>query len=280
MNNLLGVIQGRLLPKYIGRYQAHPVGYWQDEFPIAKQLDLDCIEFILDFNDAEINPLLCDGGVDEILSVCEDTGVSVRTVCADYLMEAPLHSSNTQVAEKSADVLRRLIHSAAALGSTDIVIPCVDQSTLEGAEAMDRLVEGFNPLLDLLEDKNINLSLEADLPPAPFYELLERFDSNKVTVNYDIGNSAALGFDCVEELEAYGDRMTDIHIKDRELDGGSVVLGTGNAEFKRFFDKLKTYNYSGPFLMQAYRDDEGVAIFKQQLEWVKPYLKDFQQDNG
>ncbi len=280
MNNLLGVIQGRLLPKYSGRYQAHPVGYWQDEFPIAKQLDLDCIEFILDYNDAEINPLLRDGGVEEILSVCENTGVSVRTVCADYLMEAPLHSSDPQVAEKSADVLRRLIHSSSALGSTDIVIPCVDQSTLEGAEAMDRLVTGFNPLLDLLEDKNINLSLEADLPPAPFYELLERFDSNRVTVNYDIGNSAALGFDCIEELEAYGDRMTDIHIKDRELDGGSVVLGTGNAEFERFFTKLKTFNYSGPFLMQAYRDDEGLVIFKQQLEWIKPYLEILQQENG
>jgi len=100
-----------------------------------------------------------------------------------------------------------------------------------------------------------------------------RFDSNRLTVNYDIGNSAALGYDAVEELEAYGDRMTDIHIKDRVLDGGSTVLGTGNADFERFFDKLKSFNYTGPFLMQAYRDDEGVSVFKEQLEWVKPYLE-------
>lgn len=273
INNLIGVIQGRLLPKYQGRYQAHPLGYWQDEFPIAKELGLDCIEFILDFNDAEINPLLSDGGVDDILSACDNTGVSVRTVCADYLMEAPLHSEDKHVAEKSTEVLRQLIHSAAALGSTDIVIPCVDQSTLNGKKAMDRLVSGFNPLLDLIEEKNVNLSLEADLAPGPFYELLERFDSEKVTVNYDIGNSAALGFDCVEELEAYGNRMTDIHIKDRVLDGGSVVLGTGNAEFERFFSRLKSFDYSGPFLMQAYRDDEGVSIFKDQLKWIKPYLE-------
>ena len=67
--------------------------------------------------------------------------------------------------------------------------------------------------------------------------------------------------------------MTDIHIKDRVLDGGSTVLGTGNADFERFFDKLKSFNYTGPFLMQAYRDDEGVSVFKEQLEWVKPYLE-------
>ena len=277
MRNLIGIIQGRLLPKYKGRYQAHPVGYWQNEFPVAKQLGLDCIEFILDFNDAEKNPLLCDGGVDKILSACDSSGVAVKTVCADYLMEAPLHSENNQVAEKSTEVLRRLIYSSAELGVTDIVIPCVDQSTLNGKQPTNRLVSRFNSLLDLVELKKINLSLEADLAPEPFHELLVRFDSNRVTVNYDIGNSAALGFDPVEELEAYGDRITDIHIKDRVLDGGSVVLGTGNADFERFFNKLNSFKYTGPFLMQAYRDDEGISVFREQLEWINPYLEKLAQ---
>ena len=40
MNNKIGVMQGRLLPKYQGRYQAHPVGYWQDEFIVAKEVGL------------------------------------------------------------------------------------------------------------------------------------------------------------------------------------------------------------------------------------------------
>ena len=273
MNNSIGVIQGRLLPKYIGRYQAHPLGYWQDEFPLAQQLGLDCIEFILDFNDAEKNPLLSAGGVDEILLVAERSGVAVKTVCADYLMEAPLHSENSEVAATSSDVLRRLIYSSSQLGATDIVIPCVDQSTLENADAVDRFVTQLSPILELAESKNINLSLETDLAPTPFNDLLNRFESNRITVNYDIGNSAALGFDPIEELEAYGARITDIHIKDRVLDGGSVVLGSGNANFDVFFNTLKSFNYRGPFLMQAYRDDEGVAIFKQQLDWIKPYLE-------
>lgn len=43
VKNNIGVMQGRLLPKYQGRYQAHPVGYWQDEFEIANEIGLDCI---------------------------------------------------------------------------------------------------------------------------------------------------------------------------------------------------------------------------------------------
>ena len=57
-HNPLGVMQGRLLPKYQGRYQAHPIGYWQEEFSKAASFGLTRIEFILDFNDAEQNPLL------------------------------------------------------------------------------------------------------------------------------------------------------------------------------------------------------------------------------
>ena len=273
MNNKIGVMQGRLVPKYQGRYQAFPVGMWQDEFKVAKECGLDLIEFILDFNDAEENPLLKEGGVDEIKSIINKTGVSVQTICADYFMEAPLHSSDDKVSEESFKILEQLLETAKTLQITDIVIPCVDQSSLETKEAVNRFVEQITKIIPKIEKQNINLSLETDLAPQPFIELLDKLNSKNITVNYDIGNSAALGFDSDEELEAYGDRITDIHIKDRILDSGPVILGEGNANFKKFFTKLKEFNYRGAFIMQAYRDDEGVEIFKKQLAWVKPYLE-------
>jgi len=273
MKSKIGVMQGRLVPKYQGRYQAFPIGMWQDEFKVAKGCGLDLIEFILDFNDAEENPLLKLGGVGEIAKISKVTNVSVKTICADYFMEAPLHSTNNKVAEKSFKILERLLKTAKKLKITDIVIPCVDQSSLETKEAVDRFVEQITKIIPRIEKQDINLSLETDLPPKPFVELLDRLNSKNITVNYDIGNSAALGFDSDEELEAYGDRITDIHIKDRVLGGGPVVLGGGYADFLRFFKRLQKINYKGPFIMQAYRDDEGVEIFKQQLAWIKPYLE-------
>ncbi len=267
--NPLGVMQGRLLPKYQGRYQAHPVGYWQDEFPRAAELGLSCIEFILDFNDAEANPLLRPGGPDEILGASAASGVKVLTVCADYFMEAPLHSPDPAIAAASQDVLRRLLAHGRALGLTDIVIPCVDQSSMKDAAAQARFVTALTPLLEEAEKTGINLSLETDLAPQPFAELLARFDTPRVTVNYDTGNSAALGYDPAEELACYGPRISDIHIKDRVLGGGSVVLGSGDTRFERFFAALAPLDYRGPFIMQAYRDDEGLAIFRQQLDWVR-----------
>jgi len=272
--NSLGVMEGRLLPKYQGRFQAHPLGYWQEEFPIAAELGLDCIEFILDFNDSEINPLLRPDGPDELLRLGEQTGVKVQSVCADYFMAAPLHHADDERAARSQGVLRRLIVQGKAIGVTDIVIPCVDQSSLAVAESRDRLVSRLLPLTEEAERTGINLSLETDLAPQPFAELLERFDSNRVTVNYDTGNSASLGFDPADELACYGKRISDIHIKDRVLGGGSVKLGTGAAWFERFFAALRPLEYSGPFIMQAYRDDEGVVVFREQLAWVRERFLD------
>ena len=265
-------MQGRLVLKYKGRYQAFPIGFWQDEFIVAKECGLDLIEFILDFNDADENPLLKEGGINEIKSIIKKTGVSVQTICADYFMEAPLHSADDVIVQASRKVMLKLLDNAKSLDVTDIVIPCVDQSTLDGQEAADRFVENLTPMVKIAEKYGINLSLETDLAPKPFAKLLENFNSNKVTVNYDIGNSAALGYDIEEEFAMYGDLITDIHIKDRELMGGSVILGNGNADFDLFFSIIDKHNYSGPYIMQSYRDDEGVDIFKKQLEWLRPYI--------
>lgn len=270
---ILGVMQGRLLSKYQGRYQAHPVGYWKDEFTIAKDLKLDCIEFILDFNEYESNPLLTDHGLKEIQKVSNKTGVKINTICADYFMEAPIHSSNKKVANASVKVLINLIRNSHQLGVTDIVIPCVDQSSLNEKAKIARFISEMEPCVDEAEKFKINLSLETDMPPQEFLKLINSFQSDNVTVNYDIGNSASLGYNMEEELELYGHKITDIHIKDRIYNGGPVILGTGSADFSKFFQKLKEYNYKGPLIMQAYRDDEGLNIFKKQLDWIMPFIK-------
>ena len=269
MINKLGVMQGRLLPKYQGRYQAFPIGCWADEFTLAQGFGLDLIEFIFDYNDAEDNPLLRAHGCAEISSLINQTGVFVETICADYFMEAPLHAEEMSVVRASINILNRLIESANRLRVRDIVVPCVDQSSLKAKDSEDRLVDILNSLIPTLQSAEVNICLETDLSPHAFFTLLDRLPSDRITVNYDIGNSASLGF-CVEtELNTYGHRVTDVHIKDRVLRGGPVPLGTGAADFKKAFSMLKKIEYTGPLIMQAYRDDEGLGIFEEQFAYVK-----------
>ena len=270
----IGVMQGRLLPKYKGRYQAHPLGYWQDEFKIAKDLGLSSIEFILDYNDYEQNPLMSELGLREILKISKETGVAVKSICADYFMEAPLHSTEEKVRIKSIKVLNKLIKNAKLIGVSDIVIPCVDQSSILSGDDIARLELSLKSSIETANKYMINLALETDLPPINFKFLLDKLDEKHITVNYDLGNSASLGYDMKEEFKAYGHKISDIHIKDRVLNGSSVVLGEGNVDFKFFFKNIKTINFSGPIIMQAYRDEEGIQIFNKQFQWFKSLIND------
>ena len=224
----IGIMQGRLLPRYKNRYQAHPVNYWQSEFYIAKELGFSQIEFILDFNEYKKNPLMSKLGIKEIQNIIKESGIKVKSICADYFMEAPLHSKHKKQSEK---ILKKLILNAKKLNVIDIVIPCVDQSTLKTDSNMKSFVSSIKKVLPLAETYNININFETDLSPKRFKKLLDSFDSQNIKVNYDIGNSASLGYNPEEEFKAYGDYISDLHIKDRVLNGGSVKLGCGNADF-------------------------------------------------
>lgn len=269
----IGIMQGRLLPKYLGRYQAHPLGYWEKEFPIASKLGLDSIEFILDFNNADENPLLAVDGLNRIREVQKSSGVKVRSICADYFMEAPIHSNDIAVVDKSISILYELIHNSSLIGVKDIVIPCVDKSSLKNDKDKKNFINNIKKVIHVAEKVNINICLETDLAPKPFADLIDLVGSKNLTINYDIGNSAALGHDPVEEFRAYGDKITDLHVKDRLLGGGPVPLGEGDANFIKVFELLLKNNYQGIIIFQAYRDDEGVEIFKDQLNWFLKNLK-------
>jgi L-ribulose-5-phosphate 3-epimerase len=268
-NYTLGVMQGRLLPKYKGRYQAHPVGYWQQEFAIASQLKLDCIEFILDLEDRHLNPLMSVQGVTEIRAEIESSKVAVKSICADCFMDAKFHSDNDNEAKLAESLLEHLISIAPDLGVSNIVIPCVDRSSLTSESAAEKFVRGLSRPLELAAKNKVYLALETDLAPSPFHKLLSQFQNPWVSVNYDVGNSAALGYPFEEEFELYGTRMTDVHIKDRVLGGSSVILGKGAAKIDAVLSQIGKSKGHKHFVMQAFRDDEGLAVFTQQLTWVR-----------
>ena len=149
-------MQGRLLPKFQGKFQAHPIGYWSDEFQLAANLGFDCIEFILDFDQVSENPLLVDAGLIQIQKLIADTGIRVLSVCADYFMMAPLHSSDTDIAQTSLEVLNQLMYACAVLGATELVIPCVDASSVRNKDDQDPLVHVLESICESARNLRIN----------------------------------------------------------------------------------------------------------------------------
>jgi hexulose-6-phosphate isomerase len=214
-------------------------------------------------------------GIQEIQEIISETGVGVQSVCADYFMEAPFHSKHQKKSEK---ILKKLIKNANKLGVVDVVVPCVDQSTLKNEDDIKMFAASINKCIPYAAACGIYINFETDLNPQKFKELLSRFDSKNIKVNYDIGNSASLGYNPEEEFEAYGEYISDLHIKDRVLAGGSVKLGTGNADFKKVFELLKEYKFDGNITMQAAKTEgyiEDLSMVKEQKDFITKYINEY-----
>lgn len=255
----IGIMQGRLLPPFENRFQAFPAWRWNEELRLARDAGLDCVEWIYEVPHEADNPFRDDAGLARLRAVCEETGVGVWSICADYYMVDLLIDADGRPCRDTLDHLRWLIGRAASFGVRYMVLPFVDSSSLTpaGREALPDALAGVLPAA---EEGGVELTLETDLPPAEFLALLQAVDHPLVSVNLDIGNSASLGFDTTEELTMLGSRIGSVHVKDRVRGGGTVPLGTGDADFSTSFDLLRRARFDRWYILQAARSEVGGEV--------------------
>lgn len=253
----IGFMQGRLSPMVDGKIQAFPWAHWESEFEAAAQIGIPLIEWTLDQDRLRENPLLTASGRERIAELTRKTGLSVASVTGDCFMQAPFFKAQGEARRALMDDLRAVIDATAAVGGKLIVFPLVDNGSIENAEQDSALREGLAAVEPQLRERAVRIVFESDFAPQPLRDFIARFPSDLYGVNYDIGNSAALGFDPQEEIGAYGDRIDHVHVKDRMLHGTTVPLGTGNAQFDRVFRALRRAGYSGDFILQTARAADG-----------------------
>jgi L-ribulose-5-phosphate 3-epimerase len=264
MSRLLGIMQGRLVPSIEGRIQAFPREHWAQEFPNAAAAGLGAIEWIYDTYGLGANPLETEAGIEQLLSLSSTHGVQVRSICADYFMDATfVRASDTERAERIAH-LQWLIGRALRIGVTRMVLPFVDNSAIASEADRDAVIDTLERCLPLAEAAGIELHLETSLGPQAFAALLARIPHPWVKANYDSGNSSSLGYRPAEEFASYGQRIGSVHIKDRVLHGATRPLGQGDADLDGVFDGLHGLKYRGDFILQVARGTEG-----DEVEWAR-----------
>lgn len=250
----IGFMQGRLSPLVGGRIQAFPWDSWRAEFPAAAALSFRLMEWTLDQDRLYENPLLTERGQAEIRELSGRHGLRVGSLTGDCFMQAPFWKAAGATAEglkRDFDAIAQACH---AVGIAFIVVPLVDNGRLDGTAQEDALVSFLLDRRELLRTQGLKVVFESDFPPLELAGLMSRLaEATTFGVNYDIGNSAALGYDPIEEIAAYGTRILNVHVKDRVLGGTTVPLGTGNAQFSRVFEALAKAGYRGDYILQTAR---------------------------
>ena len=274
-NNNLGFMQGRLSPLVNEKIQAFPWVCWQQEFPIARDLGLGMMEWTLDQEDLYLNPLLTSLGQQEIRNLCHTHRLTIPSLTGDCFMQAPFWKASIQEKfDLEADFIA-VAHACAEVGIEMIVVPLVDNGRLENDQQEEALLAFMRDQANLFRQLGLRIIFESDLAPVALAEFITQLPADVFGINYDIGNSASLGFNPQEEFAAYGNRIVNVHIKDRILGGTTVPLGTGNANFPNIFNLLNKVGYNGNLILQTARsvNNDHAGALRQYIDQVQAWMK-------
>jgi L-ribulose-5-phosphate 3-epimerase len=272
----IGFMQGRLSALVDGKIQAFPWNEWREEFPRAKAIGLSRMEWTIDQERLRENPLTTESGRGAISRLSRGNAVEIPSLTGDCFMQAPFWKADGQAREALIADLDLVLASCAALRIVFVVIPLVDNGKIESPEQAEVLLRVLLDRSAALSRHGTRIVFESDLPPTELAQFIARFPQELFGINYDIGNSAALGFDCGEEIAAYAPRILNVHIKDRLRGGTTVPLGSGAAELAKAIRLIENSGYSGQYVLQTARaaDGDHAAALARYLDMATQWIGD------
>ncbi len=275
MKPKIGFMQGRLCDLVGGRIQAFPWDDWELEFPRAHDLGLHLMEWTVDQDRLHHNPLLTREGQARIRALGKRYDLTVASLTGDNFMQSPFWKCSGDARLRLQADCMAVVAACGAVGASMIVVPLVDNGALANRGEEDILVDFLLERRDEFRSHGVSVLFECDFAPQEFARFIDRLPSVDFGINYDIGNSAALGFDPVEEFQCYGARVQNVHVKDRVRGGTTVPLGTGHAQFEAVFAELKAMGYQGNYIMQTARaaDGDHAGALRRYAEMVRHWVE-------
>jgi L-ribulose-5-phosphate 3-epimerase len=250
-------MQGRLSPLVKKRIQAFPAKHWREEYAVAQKLGFESMEWTLDHENLAENPLMTPAGREEIITLSKKHEISLRSVTGDCFMQAPFWKNQGSLQKQLQEEFLAVVEACSKLKVSLLVLPLVDEGQLKNIAESKKLTDFLISNTGAFANYQIKIALETDFTPEAVAALLEPLDADVFGINYDIGNSAGLGYSYKDEFQCYGSQILHVHVKDRVLGGSTVPLGKGAADFPGVFRLLASLGYQGNFVLQTARAADG-----------------------
>ena len=268
----IGFMQGRLInSEKKNSIQYFPAKNWKKEIKIAEINNLLLMEWTINYENIKKNFMVDKKIKFKNLEYIKKSNVKIESVTCDFFMQKPYFKKKyIKYKLEISKYIINLINNCEKLGIRYIILPLVDNSSISGEIEEINLIHEVKKFDKLLN--NVQILFEIDYCPTSIKRFIEKFDKKKFGINYDTGNSAALGYNIKEEMNYFED-IKNIHIKDRLYKGQSVRLGEGDYKFNILFKILKK-KYKGNLILQTARSKNNNHLFeiKRNLDFIKKFI--------
>lgn len=270
-DRMLGVMQGRLSPQIGSKIQSFPKSFWKAEFFLAEAIRLECVEWTLDFEDIYENPIISN--TSSVLDIKMLTNISIPSLTYDVGMQKPLIVDGL-IDFNQVELLGLVLDKIKEVGVEILVLPLVDNSSIKNNNDLDLYITVLKEIAQKYLTPNLKIAIESDFPPNKLIKFINKIDTPFIGINYDTGNSSAIGFDFYEEMIFLKPKILNIHIKDRKLNGPTIAFGEGSAPLEKQVKYFKNELPNVNLILQPARSECGNDV-----GLIEGYLKFLQTGN-
>lgn len=265
LNNLkMGVMQGRFTDSGGFNPQQFPWGNWRNEFYIAQRYGISYIEWMFNAEMFEENPLWNKAGRKEIRNLIISTHVAINAICANYYMEYAISHKKS-----GFDILKRLAEASDELGIHHVIIPLFGASEIQDKK---EIIELYGEICKIFSKFEVCVGFESNLPAGVQRDICNLLDNKKVGICYDVGNAAGNGYNYISDIDKIGSYLLEVHLKDKRAGGSSVMLGKGDVNFKKIYNRLK--DQVQPFLIFESYFNEAEKDTARNISYIRGIMHD------
>ena len=268
----MGIMQGRLLPKYKDSYQVFPSTTWENEFEIVSKCGFTEIELLFDIDSYAENPLMNSAGRERIVRLSSAWMINPSSICADFFKKYGFYDRYPRAKDSSVVVLERLIEACGEICCKKILIPFLEETEIMSDSDEDNICRVVGATHKKLDEYGVSLCFETSLTWEKSISLMKKINHPQIKIYFDTGNCVQYGFDPAADLINLSKWIGGIHIKDKNGRGENVILGSGLVDFNAFFQSLEKTDYADSLVMETTMGEDPVATARMHLKYIKSFF--------
>jgi L-ribulose-5-phosphate 3-epimerase len=243
---------------------------WPAAFEMAARAGFDGLELDLGA-DYEQTLLWSADGRRQLHDLIEASGVELASFCAGVCWTYSPASDDPATRGRIRDMLATACAHSAELGVKWILVPVTPgEEGVTHEIGTRRWIEMMADLAPLAADLGVILCLENvgrgyGKSAAELAHMVDTVSSPGLKVYYDVGNALAFGNDPVAEIEFLGDRIGEVHIKERDAD----LLGEGVVPIAACLSALLALGYDGWLVLETAPTADPEAAARHNLEYLR-----------
>lgn len=250
---------------------------WSKKIEVAKKAGFDFIEISIDESDERLERLYWSKAERKELSDnLKKEEMYINSMCLSGHRRFPFGSEDESVRDKAYEIMDKALELAADLGIRNIQLAGYDVYYEEStAQSKQLFLDGLKYSAKKASAYNIMLSIE--IMDTEFMgtisrclEYIEAVNSPWLKIYPDLGNLTQWTDNPEAELEKGKTHIVAIHLKDTKPGIFKCVpFGDGVVRFSELSEKLKRLEYTGPFLIEMWADNEKVYTVEESVNEIR-----------